>query len=58
MRRPCPCGRPIYRGRQGRLAGPGLAKFWVVTPDPTWRHSDGTEACADPGPGRIRRRVS
>ena len=54
MRRPCSCGRPIYRGRHGRLTGPGLAKFWVAGADWTWRHLDGTEACDPPAPGRIR----
>lgn len=58
MRRHCSCGRPIYRGWHGRFAGAGVAKFWVVTLDPTWRHLDGTEACTDPGPGRIRKQAS
>jgi hypothetical protein len=39
------------------MAGAGLARYWVVTLDPRWRHSDGTDACADPGPTRTRLRA-
>lgn len=46
----CTCGRTIWKGPTGRLTGAGLAQYWVVTDNPTWRHTnDHTPACNPPG---------
>jgi hypothetical protein len=39
------------------MAGAGVARYWVVTHDLAWRHLDGTDACAHPGPTRTRTRT-
>lgn len=50
MRRFCSCGRTIWRGAHSRMAGAGVAQYWVRTFDPIWRHiDDRTPACDPPG---------